>query len=409
VLDESAYGFELSGHRFGQARENLKKIRSLVRRIQNRGYATIGRVAEHLDRLSAGDESNAVIDAVDAVNLMTVHAAKGLEFPIVFLVNIGRGSGGSKAPIRLSAESGDALPSVSVGDYQSDSDEDANDKEREETKRLLYVAVTRARDRLYFSAVTDGQRVRPARGSLAEVLPPSFAEVIAEAARTDEDTLEWHGQTARHALKVCRESVPATAAREDPQAARSPVASDFGPIEDEPVRLRRAATSLVEGSGIVDAMGGESSRITGTLVHRLFEHVEQARDEDDEMLDRRLRLLLRPSERAGVSDERAVIEAARRCFRAMLARPSIVSLMSRAERWHEVPFSLMVDDVLVEGTIDGLVRDDRGLVVVELKTGRPSPLHRAQLSTYLRAARSLASGTVVRGVLVYPDEDVWVD
>ena len=35
-----------------QARENLKKIRALVRRIQNRGYATLGRIAEHLDRLA---------------------------------------------------------------------------------------------------------------------------------------------------------------------------------------------------------------------------------------------------------------------------------------------------------------------------------------------------------------------
>ena len=52
---------ELRGPRLHQARENLKKVGGPVRRIQNRGYATLGRIAEHFDRLAVGDESNAVL------------------------------------------------------------------------------------------------------------------------------------------------------------------------------------------------------------------------------------------------------------------------------------------------------------------------------------------------------------
>jgi ATP-dependent helicase/nuclease subunit A len=172
VLDETAYAYELRGPRRRQARENLKKLRGMVRRAQNRGYATLSRIADHLERLAVGDESNAAIDAIDAVSLMTVHAAKGLEFPIVFLVNMGRGTGGWRPSIRVVDDyAGDA--SVAIADYQSEADEDAQAREREESKRLLYVALTRARDRLYLSAAFKDGVCRFGRGSLGEVLPAS--------------------------------------------------------------------------------------------------------------------------------------------------------------------------------------------------------------------------------------------
>ena len=40
----------------------------MIRRAQNRGYATLARIADHLEQLAVGDESNAAIDAVDAVS-----------------------------------------------------------------------------------------------------------------------------------------------------------------------------------------------------------------------------------------------------------------------------------------------------------------------------------------------------
>jgi superfamily I DNA/RNA helicase len=153
----------------------------MIRRFQNRGYATLARVADHLAELAVGDESNAAIDAVDAVSLMTVHASKGLEFPVVFVVNMGRGTGGARPPIRVAASVA-GEPSVAIADYQSEADEDAQARDREESKRLLYVALTRARERLYLSATVQDGVCRMGRGSLGEVLPSRFRNLFLEAA-----------------------------------------------------------------------------------------------------------------------------------------------------------------------------------------------------------------------------------
>jgi ATP-dependent helicase/nuclease subunit A len=222
VLAETAYHTEIRGPRRLQARENLKKLGGLIRRIQNRGFATLPRIADHLERLAIGDESNAAIDASDAVSLMTVHAAKGLEFPIVFVVNIGRGTGGIRAPIRI-ASANDGSPAVAIADFQSDADEESEAREREETKRLLYVALTRARDRLYLSATASEGSCRTGRGSLGEVLPRSLVDLMADVSRSvgPTGTVRWRATGGREHRWLAR--------RHDPSVEPSVLPTRSGP------------------------------------------------------------------------------------------------------------------------------------------------------------------------------------
>ena len=144
------------------------------------------RIVEHFSQLVAGgDESNAIIDAVDAVNLMTVARRQGARVPGRVHRQPQRGSGGGRDPIRVVA-----------GAVRSDEDARAvggdrrarerrrsrtlDAREAEESKRLLYVALTRARDRLYLCGVIDDERATGRGQGLARprYLPDSLVAVF---------------------------------------------------------------------------------------------------------------------------------------------------------------------------------------------------------------------------------------
>jgi ATP-dependent helicase/nuclease subunit A len=407
VITESAYEFELTGPRARQARENLKKIRALVRRIQNRGYATLARVTEPLERLSAGDESNAAFDAVDAVNLMTVHAAKGLEFPVVFLVHLGKGAGGGRDPIRLSGVTEDETPSIAVGDFRSEADDDAVLREREETKRLLYVAVTRARDRVYFSTVLadrgKGGLFIAGRGGLGDVLPPDFRQIFVLAAAGAPREVAWGGGGATHRFQVC--PVPeGLAAVSPPEPIRDPVELDLMPLSDSlPARGSVSGSDLDVGSG-EDPVASEprsDPRLVGILVHRLIDRLGMTPVASADA-ESAAASLLRRDERLGAADPSGAVVEAARCYGALVSRSDVAARAAAGRAWHEVPISTREDGLVLRGAIDTVILGEGGrAVVLEFKTGRTAAGHQRQLARYVRAAARLLPGADIEGLLVY--------
>jgi ATP-dependent helicase/nuclease subunit A len=412
VLAESAYAAEIGGPLYRQARENLKKIRALVRRIQNRGYATVSRIVDHFEQLVAGgDESNAIVDAIDAVNVMTVHAAKGLEFPIVFVVNMNRGSGGAPAPIRIApAPVGtDEEPAVAIGEHQSRADEDADAKEAEESKRLLYVALTRARDRLYLCATVaaDGRFVS-GKGGLGRVLPASVAALFAAAANPSQPSLLWAGPASAHRLRAISGASETTVIA-PPAQHTADRRDDLAPLES--LASRPAAVTAVvstadapAGASAIDREIVSSTEI-GVLVHRAVEAGLLNVMPQDEALPRALRALLRDDER-GVIDVEAVVTQAAAALASLRSHHGVLRDADADPvvwRVHELPFSLVrPDGSIVRGTIDLLIERASGIIdVIELKTGQRQSEHQSQLDIYVEAARALFPAARVNGHLVY--------
>ncbi len=114
-----------------------------------------------LAELATGAEVDTWDPRADRVTLLTLHASKGLEFPVVFLVGCEDGLLPMRCPGRRGA--------ASSGDRNASAEPVARDPVAEE-RRLLFVGITRAQDRLYLSHAARRAR-RP--GAAAEPVPES--------------------------------------------------------------------------------------------------------------------------------------------------------------------------------------------------------------------------------------------
>ncbi|HET7617248.1 MAG TPA: UvrD-helicase domain-containing protein [Vicinamibacterales bacterium] len=423
VIEESAYAHELRGPRWPQARENVKKFRALVRRVQNRGYATLARVAAHLETLSLGDESNAAIDAVGAVNLMTVHASKGLEFPIVFVVNLAKGAGGFASGLEILDDNGRGEPMVSVANLDEAAREEVKARDLEETKRLLYVAVTRARDRLYLAASRRGkEKMTWGSGGLGAVLPSDVQRLFSDAetaAAEGAGDIRWTPSGTRwsHRFLICPVPDLQAAAPFPVAAGAETVAAPFDPavVADHQSTVRMPVTTWLTVAQARTSEGqptgrryqtDASYRVVGTLVHRLLQasrREEATAPVGVDELRRRAESLLRPEEKVELDAFDQMIDRAIEIFMTLRERPELLAAPADGERFDEVPFSYRVSPLaIVRGAIDQLVSTGGQVSVFELKTGGRKPEHQQQLDLYLEAMRARDPAATVDGHVIYP-------
>ncbi len=170
ICEDTGYWSVLAAKRnSAQEIANLEKIISIANAFSNQSFATLYDFVNYLSEsiVKTDDEGQAkILENTNAVSLMTLHKAKGLEFKVVFLfktadktqqdrtksksIRVDKNFGiMTKVPLNSFFESYKAAPVVWLSDYVQ------HRKEMAETKRLLYVGVTRAEQYLFVSATAN--------------------------------------------------------------------------------------------------------------------------------------------------------------------------------------------------------------------------------------------------------------
>ena len=371
VLESSGL-VALSGLSFEAAQRvaNLDKLALAASELARDGRRTL---LETVDALEEGFETDEEGDSPladaerDAVRVMTIHKAKGLEAPIVILADTAAGRS-NKSPKRFSAR----MARLALGEFVrlegprfrnaasiAASIDDARHEQAEDV-RLLYVALTRARDRL---VVFGGGRRRSAWGDAVAswTLGVTHRTLAAPGPGVSVDPPASLGAPAALARY---ESAMGTLRAHALPPFRSPSGRSGGTVD-------KPATE-----GLVDAL---LARDAGRIVHaRLAGLTTQETD-------------------SALGEADAILGA----FAAspLAARWAALDVVGR-----EMPMLFGEDDARWRGAIDLLYRDADGtLVVADFKTDsspeRALERHRPQLAVYVDAVRAAIPGVKVRAEL----------
>ena len=345
------------------------------------------------------------------VRVMTVHGAKGLEAPVVILADATADPARlGRIPIMLELE---LEPGASAPLLRPKKDERcdpfdklvaAEDKrDLEEHWRLLYVALTRAADRLIVAGVApkprkDGSEARP-DNCWHVAVERAMTSLGAEAA----DDSPWgsglaYGIAGHSRAKQKKEPKLRSSSVTVPQWALSPA-----PPEARPPRpLAPSAIAVDDESSPPPSEAMRSAALRGTWIHQLLERLPAVEPGERAALANRWlersANLADPAARSAIVDEVCSI-LADELFSSLFGEGSIA----------EAPLAASLPDGrVIAGTVDRLLVDEKRILVIDFKTGRvPSGNaeipkgHRAQIEAYADALRVIFPGREISAALVY--------
>ena len=425
LLDQTHYRALLQTTEGGsRAQRNVDK---LLADAHTSGQVSVREFTEYVRTLRdvGARESEAPTEAGSAVQLMTVHKAKGLEFPVVVIADAAHAGHRDASQIRLDDETGVTVDPPNRGDaglrpaaHQLAALRGA-ERDAAEDRRLLYVAATRAQEKLLVSAhvkllkggglgTTGWLELLAKVTGLDELALPELPAEVRTLALADDIGCRLYTPAGRapmpDAPAVLREEPPplAAAASRGLAAADSldfslvaPLVAPPSPDTDARLHAREAQPPrrvwrVVPRTERSDA----PAWVVGTLVHAALRHWTFA--------DAGLEAFLRPfALEMGVVDEKqlhAAIVEARRMLRRFRAHPLWTELDS-ARRWHEVAFSIIEGEQVEHGIIDLLCRTADSWKIAEFKTDQVRsaadlPAHiqaqayDRQMRRYVRALRT---------------------
>ena len=338
------------------------------------------------------------------VRVMTVHGAKGLQAPIVFLPdtcgipNEGRDIYWLENPPGPPVLAWPMHKDNAVGAI-ADAKDSVKRKRDEEYNRQLYVALTRAGDRLYIGGYET------ARGRTANC----WYDLVADAfdRLEAEETADFAGNPVRR-FRMGGDKVEAEkpSARDRLAVAAPAWLTAPPPPEPAPVRpLAPSRPSLPEMPVRSPMEAGDRERfLRGTLLHRLLQWLP---DMDPAVRrEAALRFLRQPGH--GLDDITIARWAAE--VMSILEDPDCAALFGPGSA-AEVPVTGLLGNLAISGQIDRLAVTDAEIVIVDYKTNRPPPtraedvppLYLRQMAAYRDLLRIIYPGRPVRCALLWTD------
>ncbi|HEY9080562.1 double-strand break repair helicase AddA [Magnetovibrio sp.] len=342
------------------------------------------------------------------VRVMTVHGAKGLEANIVFLTDTcttpdgrldGRvqwlgGRDAATPPGMLWAPHKDARCQA----FQDQSERQREERERE-YRRLLYVAMTRAKDRLYITGYEDSRG--RADGCWYDLIQPVVQELGTEIPHPSGEPA-WRYETAQE-VDAKKAAVQAMAQPHHPLPdwALSPPPSEDSP--PKPLSPSRPEPEAPPALGPFD--GDKGARFKrGLLVHKLLETLPSLAHEKRRTAAEQW--LARPAH--GLDSETQADIVAETLN--VLDHPDFAPLFG-PDSLAEVSLSGVINARVVSARLDRLLVCDDAVWVIDYKTNRPAPTdparvpeqYLAQMATYRELLARIYPDKQVRCVLLWTD------